>query len=91
MLGFHLNRAAYHIAVRREHGWYIGRVLERSGVTTQGRTLDELVDMLRDVIDAFWAERDVQLELVLTPDAARRTPLRTRASSLPRRPPHLQP
>ncbi len=55
----------YHVAVHREDGWYIGRVLERSGVTTQGRTLDELVDMLRDAIDAMWSEKDVQLELVL--------------------------
>jgi hypothetical protein len=28
----------YHVAVHREDQWYIGRVLERSGVTTQGRT-----------------------------------------------------
>jgi predicted RNase H-like HicB family nuclease len=80
----------YRITVHRENGQHIGRVLERSGVTTRAHTLDELVDMLRDAIDALWAERDVQLELVLPPDAARRTPLRRRASSLPRRPPHLQ-
>ena len=67
----------YHVAVHREDQWYIGRVLERPGVTTQGRTLDELVDMLRDAINALWAERDVQLELVL---AAERVPRsRTRA------------
>ena len=59
----------YHVAVHREDHWYIGRVLERSGVTTQGRTLDELVSMLRDAIKALWDEKDVQLELVLAPDA----------------------
>jgi len=57
----------YHIAVHREDDWYIGRVLERPGVTTQGRTLDELVKMLRDAIDAMWSERDVQLELHIPP------------------------
>jgi len=62
----------YRVTVHRENGWYIGRVLERNGVTTQGKTLDELVDMIRDAIDALWTERDVQLELVLTPEAARR-------------------
>jgi len=67
----------YHVAVNREDGWYIGRVLERNGVTTQGKTLDELVDMLRDAIDALWAERDVHLELVLAPDAAGRIGPRT--------------
>ena len=63
----------YHVAVHREDGWYVGRVLERSGVTTQGRTLDELVEMLRDAIDAMWSEKGVQLELVLSPVRAPRT------------------
>ena len=68
----------YHVAVHREDKWYVGRVLERSGVTTQGRTLDELVLMLRDAIDALWGEKDVQLELVLAPDAT--VPARPRAA-----------
>ena len=68
----------YHVAVHQEDQWYVGRVLERSGVTTQGRTLDELVSMLRDAIDALWGERDVQLELVLAPGAA--TSARTRTA-----------
>ena len=67
----------YHVAVHREDNWYIGRVLERSGVTTQGRTLDELVSMLRDAIKTLWGEKDVQLELVLAPDAT--TSARSRA------------
>ena len=68
----------YHVAVHREDDWYIGRVLERPGVTTQGRTLDELVKMLRDAIEVMWAEKVVQLELVLTPV---RAPERSRARS----------
>lgn len=74
----------YHVAVHREDNWHIGRVLERSGVTTQGRTLDELVSMLRDAIKALWGEQDVQLELVLAPDAttsARSRPRRRRSSA----------
>ena len=67
----------YHVAVHREDKWYVGRVLERGGVTTQGRTLDELVLMLRDAIDALWGEKEVQRELVLAPDTAMRP--RTRA------------
>jgi predicted RNase H-like HicB family nuclease len=55
----------YHVLVEQEDGWYIGRVLERPGITTQGRTLDELVLMVRDAIDAMWSERDTRLELVL--------------------------
>lgn len=60
----------YHVSVQREGKWYIGRVLERAGVTTQGRSLDELVDMLRDAIQLMWSEVDVQLELILSPDRA---------------------
>jgi len=62
----------YHVAVERDDDWYVGRVLERSGVTTQGRTLDELVEMLRDAIELMWSEKDVQLELVLAPQRSRR-------------------
>jgi len=68
----------YHVAVHREDRWYIGRVLERGGVTTQGRTLDELVAMLRDAIEALWGEKDVQLELVLSADARTQPRSRTR-------------
>ena len=74
----------YHVAVEQEDDWYIGRVLERGGVTTQGRTLDELVLMLRDAIEALWGETEVQLELLLTPSIAvrqRRRPRRRKASA----------
>ncbi|MEW6251662.1 MAG: hypothetical protein AB1716_13540 [Planctomycetota bacterium] len=75
---------SYHVAVAREGRWYVGRVLERPGVTTQGRTLDELVIMVRDAIETLWSERSVQLELLLTAEAAqpvRRAPRRRRASA----------
>lgn len=55
----------YHVLVEQEDNWFIGRVLERKGVTTQGRSLDELVFMLRDAIALMWDERDVQLELLI--------------------------
>lgn len=68
----------YHVAVHREDKWYVGRVLERTGVTTQGRTLDELVSMLRDAIKTLWGEDDVHLELVLAPEGSVPTRSRTR-------------
>jgi predicted RNase H-like HicB family nuclease len=60
----------YHVMVEQDDGWFIGQVLEREGVTTQGRTLDELVYMVRDAIELMWYERDVQLEL-LVPSTAK--------------------
>lgn len=74
----------YHVTVHREDGWYIGRVLERSGVTAQGRTLDERVAMLRDAIDAMWAEKGMQLELVLAPDRSPRAKRRSARTRKPR-------
>ncbi|HVZ18290.1 MAG TPA: type II toxin-antitoxin system HicB family antitoxin [Terriglobales bacterium] len=53
----------YHVAVEQDEKWFIGRVLDRDGVTTQGRSLDELVYMLRDAIELMWNEKDVELEL----------------------------
>ena len=55
----------YHVNVTQDDGWYVGQVLEREGVTTQGKTLDELVFMVRDAISLMWDETGVQLELIL--------------------------
>ncbi len=70
----------YHVLVEQEDGWYVGRVLERAGVTTQGRTLDELVLMVRDAIEAMWDERAVRLELVLGLSVGQKTRQRKRSA-----------
>jgi predicted RNase H-like HicB family nuclease len=57
----------YHVELKQDDGWYIGRVLERAGITTQGKSLDELVFMVRDAIELMWGERNVQLELIASP------------------------
>jgi len=57
----------YHIEVIEDDGWYVGRVLDRPGVTTQGVNLDELVYMLRDAIELMWNEKNVQFELIVSP------------------------
>lgn len=71
----------YHVAIKQGEGWYVGRVLERPGVNTQGRTLDELVFMVRDAIKELWNESDVSLELVVSPETkvSRRKRDRTKA------------
>ncbi len=57
----------YHIEVVEDEGWYVGRVLDRPGVTTQGANLDELVYMLRDAVELMWNEKNVQFELIIAP------------------------
>lgn len=53
----------YHVSIEQSEGWFTGRVLDRDGITTQGRTLDELIFMVRDAIKLMWNESNVQLEL----------------------------
>ena len=72
----------YHVQVAQEDEWFIGRVLEREGITTQGRSLDELVFMVRDAIALMWNERDVQLELIV-PQKTRTTFERKRRLTRP--------
>jgi len=55
----------YHVMVEQDENWFIGRVLERDGITTQGRSLDELLYMVRDAIELMWNERDVQVEMIV--------------------------
>lgn len=77
----------YHVSVEQDDGWFIGRVLERPGIITQGRTLDELVFMVRDAISLMWDEAGVQLELILpgqTPISAKGKRHRP-VSSVPRK------
>lgn len=69
----------YHVKVVYDDGWYVGRVLERAGVTTQARSLDDLVAMLYDAIAGAWGEKNVALELVLPAKLKLPKPRRTAA------------
>ena len=75
----------YHVMVEQEDGWFIGRVLEREGITTQGRSLDELVFMVRDAIALMWNEKAVQLELLIPSEAVVATRKRPARQSRSRR------
>jgi predicted RNase H-like HicB family nuclease len=55
----------YHVSIEQDDGWFVGHVLEREGIPTQGRTLDELVFMVRDAISLMWDETGVHLERIL--------------------------
>ena len=57
----------YHVIVEPEDGWYVARALEDPGVFTQGRTLDEITENIREVADLLHGEKNVQVELVIPP------------------------
>ena len=46
---------------------YVARSLEDSSIFTQGRSLDEITENIREVADLLHGERDVQVELVIPP------------------------
>ena len=80
----------YHVQVEQDEGWFVGRVLEREGITTQGRSLDELIYMVRDAIELMWDETAVHLELIVPAEAVtsferRRRAARATAKAAPRK------
>ena len=55
----------YHVAVEQEDDWYCARALEDAAVFTQGRTLDEIVENVREVVELLYQDKDVQIELLV--------------------------
>ncbi len=71
----------YHVLVSKEDDWFIGRVLEKDGITTEAKSLDELVFMIRDAIKLMWNDKGVQLELVVPSEQSEsRRPARRKRS-----------
>ena len=63
-------RETVHAVVRRGHGWFVAECLEVA-VVTQGRTLDELVESLREAVTLHLEGEDATaLGLVPTPRLA---------------------
>ena len=54
-----------HVRVEQSEGWFVAQGLEEPGIITQGRTLDELVFMVRDAVELMFDEKNVEIELLL--------------------------
>jgi predicted RNase H-like HicB family nuclease len=54
-----------HVKVEQDGGWFIAQGLEEPGVITQGRTLDELVANVREVVELMFEQKNVEIELLL--------------------------
>lgn len=54
-----------HVKVESDDGWLIAQGLEEPGVITQGRTLDEIVANVREVIELMFNKKNVDIELLL--------------------------
>lgn len=54
-----------HVKVEQDDGWFIAQGLEEPGVITQGRTLDEIVANVREVVELMFDEKKIEIELLL--------------------------
>jgi predicted RNase H-like HicB family nuclease len=54
-----------HVKVEQDDGWFIAQGLEEPGVITQGRTLDEIVANVREVVELMFNRKHVDIELLL--------------------------
>jgi predicted RNase H-like HicB family nuclease len=69
-----------HVQVQQDDGWFIAQGLEEPGVITQGRTLDEIVGNVREVVELMFNQKQIDIELLLPAKlaltGARRMPVR---------------
>jgi predicted RNase H-like HicB family nuclease len=54
-----------HVKVEQDEGWFIAQGLEEPGVITQGRTLDEIVANVREVVELMFDQKNIEIELLL--------------------------
>lgn len=47
----------YHISVEREGKWFCATAMENPSVFTQGRSLDDIVENIREVADLLHGEK----------------------------------
>jgi len=57
-----------HVKVEQDEGWFIAQGLEEPGVITQGKTLDEILANVREVIELMFDKKNVEIELLLGPE-----------------------
>ena len=55
----------YHVAIERSEGWFAARLLEDDSCYSQGKTLEEAVDNIREVIELVRGEKKVELEVII--------------------------
>jgi predicted RNase H-like HicB family nuclease len=55
----------FHIQIQRDDSWLVAQALEEPSVITQGKTLDEIVRNVREVIQLLFRENEAQLELLV--------------------------
>ena len=55
----------YHVIIERSEDWYAARLLEDDTCYSQGKTLEEAVDNIREVIELVRGEKKPALEVLI--------------------------
>jgi predicted RNase H-like HicB family nuclease len=56
-----------HVQIQDDNNWLIALAIEEPSVITQGRTLDEIVNNVREVVQLMFNEPHANLELLVPP------------------------
>ena len=54
-----------HVAIEQTGEWYAARLLEDDSCYSQGKTLEEVVDNIREVIELVRGEKKPDLEVII--------------------------
>lgn len=54
-----------HVKIERTGEWYAARLLEDNSCYSQGKTLEEVVDNIREVIELVRGEKKPELEVII--------------------------
>ncbi len=55
----------HHVIIERSQGWYAARVLDDDSCYTQGKTLEEALDNIREVIELVRGEKKPELTVII--------------------------
>lgn len=55
----------HRVAIERSEGWFVARLLEDDSCYSQGKTLEEAVVNIREVIELVRGEKKVELEVII--------------------------
>lgn len=56
---------AHRVVIEHSQGWYAARLLEDDSCYSQGKTLEEAVVNIREVIELVRGEKKVELEVII--------------------------
>lgn len=63
-----MNVHGFRVKVERDGDWFAAQALEDESILTQGKSLDEIIINVREVVRLLYDTDDAQVALILPPD-----------------------